>query len=206
MEEIVKAYLTSWPALIVSAVVIIVLVLIFKFPKEIKRKIKELRNLGGNKGANWKKNEGGKLPDKSLAEIKEEYQTAQGLILGLSSKNEELLQIAQSLNQELEDTKVMLFFERIFRAMLNWQYFILKVGCEAKDKKISIEEAVIKVKEVYPDFEQFVTEESIVATLEELQTLNFVRAIRPYTKETPLEFTELTVAFLIYVNSGKLEL
>jgi len=204
--DTLKVYLTSWPALIVSGVVIIVLVIICKFPEEIKKKIKELSNLGGNKGANWKKGGGGKLPDKGLAKIKNEYQMAQGIILGLSSKNDKLLKIAQSLNQELEDTKIMLFFERIFGAMLNWQYFILKVGCEANNRKITLQDVLIKARQAYPDFDQYVTDESLIATLENLQALNFVRAIRPYTKETPLEFTKLTVAFLVYVNNGNLSI
>lgn len=204
MEEVMKEYFKSWPAMLATGAVLITTLIVFKFPNEVKNKIKGLISLGGNKGANWNKNEGGKLPGTGLEKINKEYEKADEIILGLQSQNDELLKIAQGLNRELEDTKIMLFFERVLRATLIWQYFLLKVGCESQDRKITIEQAVIKIREEYPDFDQYVTDESIIATLDDLQTINFVRAIRPYTKDTPLEFTELTASFMVYANSGSL--
>lgn len=202
LNDLIKTLLTSWP----SMTTIVALLFIFKFQKEIKRKIRGLVNLGGDEGASWKKTRGGKLPNKGPQTFNEEYQRANETILGLSSKNDELLKLAQDLNKELEDTRVMLFFERILRAMTAWQYFLLKVGCEAQNRRISLQDALIKIKEAYPDFDQYVTYEYLIATLDDLQSLNFLRGIRPYTKETPLEFTELTMSFLVYVNNGNLSL
>lgn len=141
-----------------------------------------------------------------MGKIKADYEKANNELLSLRSQNEEILKIAQQLNTELENTKILLFFERVARAMVNWQYFILKLGCEQTDRKITIKDALVKTNEAYPDLGQFITDDILVATLDDLQTLNFVRAIRPYTPDTPIEFTELTVAFLAYINTGTLNI
>jgi len=205
MQEVIKTIFTSWPAMITLSGVLIFLILVLRFPNEVKEKLKTLIGLGGDKGAKWDKDSAGQLPESGLDKIKADYQKADD-ILKLQTQNDELLKIAQQLNKELEDTRILLFFERVARAMVNWQYFILKLGCEKSDRKLTIREAILETKKAYPDLDQFVTEDILVATLDDLQTLNFIKAFRPYTADTTIEFTELTLAFLVYFNTGKLSI
>lgn len=166
-------------------------------------KIRELINIGGEMGAHWEK-EKSILPENNPEQIKAESVKAEERIKSLQTENNTLSRLAQKLNRELEDTKLAVFFERTYRAMAEWQYFLLKLGYEQKRKKLKVGVALEKINDQFPELHRSLSLDNFMTTLDNLQELGFISAIRPYTKETPLKFNKITSQFLKYINQSSL--
>lgn len=203
--DFLSKYFASPHAIWATIVLTIAIIFMLLFAPQIREKIKQVLSLGKD-GAKFEAGNKGQLPNSNIEQIKTETENANTQLIALQSEKEELLNIAQLLNKELEDTKIMLFFERVMGAMVNWQYFMLKIGCENSQRTLTVQQLVEMTKQTYPDLEQYVNADIFIATLDDLQKLNFVEALKPYTLDTPIKFTDLTVAFMLYGNSKQLNL